>query len=87
MTDRKNTIEILDTTLRDGAQSEKLAFAVKDKINIIHALDRAGIAVIEAGNPGASPKDMELFVSLVLSVLASLVAYYICKWLYGKEER
>ena len=62
MTER--TIEILDTTLRDGAQSEQLSFSVKDKINIIHALDRAGIAVIEAGNPGASPKDMELFAAM-----------------------
>lgn len=62
MTER--IIEILDTTLRDGAQSEQLSFSVKDKINIIHALDRAGIAVIEAGNPGASPKDMELFEAM-----------------------
>ena len=30
---------------------------------------------------------MESFVSFVLSVLASVVAYYICKWLDGKEER
>lgn len=54
-------LEILDTTLRDGAQSDGISFSVKDKLDIIHALDHAGIAVIEAGNPGAVPKDMEVF--------------------------
>ena len=57
-------IEILDTTLRDGAQSESISYSVKDKLDIVHALDRAGISVIEAGNPGAVPKDMELFRAL-----------------------
>ena len=30
---------------------------------------------------------MESLVSFILSVLASVVAYYICKWLDGKEKR
>lgn len=57
--DRK--IEILDSTLRDGAQGEGISFSVQDKIHIVKALDEIGIAFIEAGNPGSNPKDMEFF--------------------------
>lgn len=57
-------LEILDTTLRDGAQSESISYSVTDKLEIIHALDRVGVTVIEAGTPGAMPKDMELFDAL-----------------------
>lgn len=55
------TIEILDSTLRDGAQGEGINFSVQDKIHICQALDELGIKYIEAGNPGSNPKDMEFF--------------------------
>lgn len=29
--------------------------------------------------------NMEIFMSFILSVLAGVVAYYICKWLDGDE--
>ncbi|MCQ2582920.1 MAG: citramalate synthase [Treponema sp.] len=54
-------IEILDSTLRDGAQGEGISFSVQDKIHICQALDNLGIQYIEAGNPGSNPKDMEFF--------------------------
>lgn len=54
-------IEILDSTLRDGAQGEGINFSVLDKIQICQALDELGITYIEAGNPGSNPKDMEFF--------------------------
>ena len=54
-------IEILDSTLRDGAQGEGINFSVQDKIHICQALDALGIQYIEAGNPGSNPKDMEFF--------------------------
>ena len=54
-------LEILDTTLRDGAQSEGITFSVQDKLAVVRALDDLGIAWIEAGNPGSNPKDMEFF--------------------------
>jgi len=54
-------IEILDSTLRDGAQGEGVNFSVKDKIHICQALDELGVSLIEAGNPGSNPKDMEFF--------------------------
>ena len=54
-------VEILDSTLRDGAQGEGISFSVQDKIHICQALDDLGIGLIEAGNPGSNPKDMEFF--------------------------
>ena len=57
-------IEILDTTLRDGAQGEGISFSIDDKINIIKALDEFGVSLIEAGNPASNPKDEALFSAL-----------------------
>ncbi len=54
-------ITVFDSTLRDGMQSEGIAFSVEDKLNIAHTLDELGIGYIEAGNPGSNPKDMEFF--------------------------
>ena len=54
-------LEILDTTLRDGAQGEGITFSVQDKLAVARALDELGISWIEAGNPGSNPKDMEFF--------------------------
>jgi 2-isopropylmalate synthase len=54
-------LEILDTTLRDGAQGEGVAFSVQDKIAVVKALDGLGVSWIEAGNPGSNPKDAEFF--------------------------
>ncbi|NLL56315.1 MAG: citramalate synthase [Clostridiales bacterium] len=54
-------IEIFDSTLRDGAQSEGISFSVQDKLNIVKALDNFGVHYIEAGNPGSNPKDIEFF--------------------------
>jgi len=54
-------LEILDTTLRDGAQGEGITFSQQDKLAVVQALDELGISWIEAGNPGSNPKDMEFF--------------------------
>ena len=54
-------IEILDTTLRDGAQGEGINFSLRDKLAVMEALDELGAAWIEAGNPGSNPKDLEFF--------------------------
>ena len=57
-------LDIFDSTLRDGAQSQSISFSVADKINIVKALDDLGIPYIEAGNPGSNPKDIEFFRQL-----------------------
>lgn len=56
-----NNIEILDSTLRDGAQGQGISFSLEDKLKIVKALDELRITYIEAGNPGSNPKDMEFF--------------------------
>jgi len=54
-------IELYDTTLRDGAQTEGISFTVQDKLKICEKLDELGIDFIEGGWPGANPKDLEFF--------------------------
>ncbi len=58
---KPDSVEILDTTLRDGAQSEGISFSVNDKFKIADLLSSIGIGFIEAGNPGSNPKDREFF--------------------------
>ncbi len=62
--DPSPTIELLDTTLRDGAQAEGISFSVRDKLAVVEALDELGIPLIEAGNPGSNPKDLEFFAAV-----------------------
>lgn len=71
------SVTVLDSTLRDGTQGRGVSFSVSDKLKIIKALDRQGIAYIEAGNPGSNPKDRELFDQVQgMSLAASrLVAF------------
>jgi 2-isopropylmalate synthase len=57
----ERSIEIFDTTLRDGAQGEGISFSVQDKLAVTAALDELGVAWIEAGNPGSNPKDVDFF--------------------------
>ncbi|MFC1583063.1 citramalate synthase [Candidatus Neomarinimicrobiota bacterium] len=54
-------LEIFDTTLRDGTQSEGINLSVKDKLHIAQLLDDFGIDVIEGGWPGSNPRDEEFF--------------------------
>ena len=54
-------IQIYDTTLRDGTQSEGFTLSSNDKIRIAQKLDEIGVAIIEGGWPGSNPKDVEFF--------------------------
>ncbi len=55
------SVEIYDTTLRDGAQLEGISLTVADKLRIAEQLDRLGVHYIEGGWPGSNPKDVEFF--------------------------
>ena len=55
------SVEIYDTTLRDGSQLEGISLTVEDKLRIAEQLDWLGVDFIEAGWPGANPKDDEFF--------------------------
>ena len=54
-------MDLYDTTLRDGSQSEGISFSVEDKLMIARRLDALGIRFIEGGWPGSNPKDAEFF--------------------------
>ena len=43
-------IELLDSTLRDGAQGEGISFSVNDRLEIVRVLDELGIPII-GGQP------------------------------------
>jgi len=62
-------VTLYDTTLRDGAQTEGVAFSVEDKRRILLALDALGLGFVEMGWPGANPKDDALF-AMVRGLLA-----------------
>jgi 2-isopropylmalate synthase len=55
------SVEIYDTTLRDGSQLEGISLTVDDKLRIAEQLDLLGVHFIEGGYPGANPKDDEFF--------------------------
>ena len=55
------TVEVFDTTLRDGLQVEGVSATVDDKLRIAEQLDFLGVHYIEGGWPGANPKDIEFF--------------------------
>lgn len=55
------SVEIYDTTLRDGTQQEGISLTARDKLKVASLLDTLGVAYIEGGWPGANPKDEEFF--------------------------
>jgi 2-isopropylmalate synthase len=56
-----DAFHVYDTTLRDGAQREGIAYSVNDKLAVARLLDELGVGFIEGGWPGALPKDTEFF--------------------------
>ena len=56
-----DTVELFDTTLRDGTQGEHVTLSARDKVRIARRLDAFGIDVIEGGWPGSNPKDQAFF--------------------------
>ena len=56
-----SSVEIFDTTLRDGAQFEGISLTVDDKLRVAEQLEYLGVRWIEGGYPQANPKDAEFF--------------------------
>ena len=54
-------VEIYDTTLRDGLQTEGVSFSVEDKLLVAQRLDEFGVHYIEGGFPLSNPKEEEFF--------------------------
>ena len=58
------SVEIYDTTLRDGTQGQGFTLTSADKIAIAKRLDAFGIDLIEGGWPGSNPKDADFFARM-----------------------
>ncbi|HWD24686.1 MAG TPA: hypothetical protein VG368_04420, partial [Acidimicrobiales bacterium] len=43
------SVEIYDTTLRDGSQQEGISLTVEDKLRVAQQIDHLGVAYIEGG--------------------------------------
>jgi 2-isopropylmalate synthase len=52
---------IYDTTLRDGAQAEGVAFSPVSKLHVAKMLDSFGVDYIEGGYAASNPRDMAFF--------------------------
>ena len=85
-----SSVEIFDTTLRDGSQREGVSLTVDDKLRIAEQLDHLGVHYIEGGWPGANPKDDEFFRRAVGGELqlttSTLVAFGSTRRVKGKVD-
>lgn len=59
----RDYLTLLDTSLRDGAQTTGIDFSLADKRHIAAMLDELGLDYIEGGYPGANPLDTEFFAT------------------------
>ena len=54
-------IQVYDTTLRDGCQSEDVSLTTADKVEVAQRLDDLGFDYIEGGWPGSNERDAAFF--------------------------
>ena len=57
----ERSIQLYDTTLRDGCQGEEISLTVDAKLAIAERLDGFGVHYIEGGWPGSNPRDAAFF--------------------------
>ncbi len=57
-------MKTFDTTLRDGCQSANVNLSVRDKVEIVKALDDFGVDYVELGWPGSNKKEMDAFLEV-----------------------
>ncbi len=84
------SVEVFDTTLRDGLQVEGVSATVDDKLRIAEQLDYLGVHYIEGGWPGANPKDIEFFRRAATELhlgSSTLVAFGSTRRPRGKVDR
>jgi 2-isopropylmalate synthase len=58
------SIQIYDTTLRDGTQGEGVSLSLQDKLQITRRLDEMGVDYVEGGYPLSNEKDAEYFARI-----------------------
>ena len=70
------TLEILDSTLRDGALAGDVTLSTEDKLRIAPLIDSLGVTYIEGGWASVFPADLEFFTrAKELNLRARLVAF------------
>ena len=70
------TIEILDTTLRDGEQAPGIALTTEEKVSIATELDNIGVSVIEAGSACTGKSEREAIKQIVgLDLSAKITSF------------
>lgn len=50
------SVQVYDTTLRDGSQAEGISFSCEDKLKIAQRLDKMGFHYIEGAGRGQIPR-------------------------------
>jgi 2-isopropylmalate synthase len=83
------SVDIFDTTLRDGAQFEGISLTVEDKLRVAEQLDWLGVRWIEGGYPQANPRDAEFFRRAVRELTldtATLIAFGSTRRPLGKVD-
>jgi 2-isopropylmalate synthase len=68
------TVQIFDTTLRDGEQSPGFSMNREEKLKLAHAIEELGVDVLEAGFPIASPGDLEATRAVATEIKGCRVA-------------
>ncbi|MFB6355134.1 MAG: 2-isopropylmalate synthase, partial [bacterium] len=70
----RRTIEIFDTTLRDGEQSPGASLNPPEKLEVARQLSRLQVDVIEAGFPIASGGDFEAVKNIAQQIQGPTIA-------------
>ncbi|HON14011.1 MAG TPA: 2-isopropylmalate synthase [Treponema sp.] len=68
------TVQIFDTTLRDGEQAPGCSMNLQEKVEVARQLEKLGVDVMEAGFPAASPGDLAAVKAVAGVVKNSAVA-------------
>src|SRR6202035_52939 len=68
------TVQIFDTTLRDGEQSPGFSMNSREKLLLARQIEELGVDVIEAGFPIASPGDLDAVRAVAAEIKHSRVA-------------
>jgi len=71
---KMDTLEIFDTTLRDGEQSPGFSMNKEEKLELARQIEQLGADIIEAGFPIASPGDLDATRAVATEIKQSRVA-------------
>lgn len=69
----QKTIQIFDTTLRDGEQTPGVSLTADDKIEIANQLSKLGVDIIEAGFPSSSEGERKVVKDIAKLGLTSKI--------------